>query len=93
MMSYLPVNYIEVAKKIGDRVNVKGMIMETEKIQFQTTEEAKAVKETHLKELQALSSKYNMTVQELFVAASNDQIDNQEDLFLIFKRSYLLANQ
>lgn len=65
----------------------------TDKINFQTQEEALTVKEAHMNELKALSVKYKMNIEELIAAASNDEIDNQEDLFLIFKRSYLLSEQ
>lgn len=65
----------------------------TEKLVLQTPEEAKAIKEAHLSELKQLSLKYNLSVEELVQAANNDEIDNNEDLFLIFKRSYLLSEQ
>ena len=69
------------------------MSIEIEPIKFQAEAEAQTVKETHWKELEELSRKYNMTVKELIVAATNDEIDNNDDLFLVFKRSYLLSNQ
>ena len=69
------------------------MNMESEKINFQTVEEAQKIKDAHRAELETLAQKYKMSVQELVYAANNDEIDNQDDLFLIFKRSYLLSNQ
>jgi hypothetical protein len=64
-----------------------------EKINFQTTEEAEAVKSAHRQELEGLALKYKMSVEELVSAANDDRIDDQKDLFLIFKRSYLLSEQ
>jgi len=69
------------------------MSIDIEPIKFQTETEAQKVRETHWQELEVLSRKYKMTVKELIVAASNDEIDNNDDLFLVFKRSYLLSNQ
>lgn len=67
--------------------------MELEKINFQTAEEAQKVKDADRAELEGLARNYKMSVQELVDAANNDEIDNQEDLFLVFKKMYLLANQ
>ena len=58
---------------------------------FQTPEAAQAVKDTHRAELNALAKKYKMTPQELVLAAEDHEIDDQKDLFLIFKRSYILS--
>lgn len=69
------------------------MNMELEKINFQTAEEGQKIKDAQRLELENLALKYKMSVQELVDAANNDEIDNQEDLFLVFKRMYLLSNQ
>ncbi len=62
-----------------------------ENMTLQTSEEAKAVKDVHRQELSALALKYNMSVEELVQAAEDNEIDDQKDLFLIFKRSYILT--
>lgn len=60
---------------------------------FQTPEAAQAVKDAHRAELFALAQKYNMTPLELVQAAEDNEIDDQKDLFLIFKRSYILSEK
>lgn len=66
------------------------MSMKSEKIKFQTAEEVQQVKDADRAELEGLALKYKMSVQELVDAANNDEIENQEDLFLVFKRMYTL---
>lgn len=56
---------------------------------FQTPEAAQVVKDAHRAELSSLTQKYKMTLLELVQAAEDNEIEDQEDLFLIFKRSYI----
>lgn len=58
---------------------------------FQTAEAAQAVKNAHRAELSTLAKKYKMTPEELVQAAEDHEIDDQKDLFLILKRSYILS--
>lgn len=58
---------------------------------FQTPEAAQAVKDAHRAELSCLAQKYKMTPLELVQAAEDNEIDDQKDLFLIFKRSYIIS--
>ncbi|MDO9181125.1 MAG: hypothetical protein Q7U04_01890 [Bacteriovorax sp.] len=67
------------------------MSIEVEKIQFQTEAEAQKVRESQKQDLVELAVKYKMSVKELIEAAKNDEIDDTDDLFLIFNRSYLFS--
>lgn len=69
-----------------------GTLLEKD-FKFQTPEAAQAVKDAHRAELCSLAQKYNMTPLELVQAAEDNEIDDQKDLFLIFKRSYILSEK
>lgn len=58
---------------------------------FQTPEAAQAVKDAHCAELSSLAKKYKMSPHELVQAAEDNEIDDQKDLFLIFKRSFSIS--
>jgi hypothetical protein len=60
---------------------------------FQTEAEALAVKRQHQKEFSLLAIKYNVDPLELLALANDDLIEDTDDLFMIFKRSYVLSEK
>lgn len=63
------------------------------KFKFQTEEEANLVRASHINDLDKLSIKYGMTHLELFKAAENSDIADEDDILMIFKRSYILHDK
>lgn len=64
-----------------------------QEITFMSAEAANELRKSHRRELDLLAQKYQMSVEDLVRAASNDLIPDDDDLFLIFKRSYVLLEQ
>jgi hypothetical protein len=73
---------------LTDGFSIASKCLFVECLTFQTEEEAQKVRDSHKAEFLALTKKYNKTPQELIRAAQDDEIENTDDLFLVFTRSY-----